>query len=165
MVGGFVAALVLLIVAVSVTILAGDGSSQHSDAASDPSDLASEPGRCEDMDRGNDISKQVRLTTTDEWIEFELWSIEPFPARALFPVVRIGSRDFSLSLWGDDGLNTLIFFIPPEEFDLLTPEDQVWVYYGGAGGPPPLDSVPDDSDPWSFGSFNRGLLDCQVLGN
>ncbi len=154
LVGGLVAALVLLIVAVLVATLAGGSSTG-------PSDIASEPGRCEDRDRDSDISKQVRLTTTEEWIEFELWSIEPFPARALFPVVRIGSRDFSRSLYGDDGrLNTLIFFIPVEEFRLLTADDQVWVYYGGIGGPPTVDVVADESSPWSFGSFNKGLLDC-----
>ncbi len=48
---------------------------------------------------------------------------------------------------------------------MLGPDDLVWVYYGGAGGPPPLDFVPAWSDPWSFGSFNKGLLDYATGGD
>jgi len=154
MAGGLLAAAVLIGTAALVAFLAGDSSSGPSDAASNASP-------CEAAGRDDDSNRQVRLTATDEWIEFEFWSSEPFPVRALFPVVRIGTRDFSRSRYGDDGrLNTLIFFIPREEFDLLNPDDLVWVYYGGAGSPPPSDFVPDVSDPWSFGSFNKRLLDC-----
>lgn len=154
LVGGVVAT---LLVAVGIAAVAGILASRSgSDASSD----AAEPGRCEDPDRARTISRQVRLTTAEEWIEFELWSVEPFPARALYPVVRIGIHDFSRSRYGDDGrLNTLVFLIPVEEFELLSADDRVWVYYGGAGAPP-LDFVPDDTSPWSFGRFRKDLLDC-----
>lgn len=152
MTGGILAA--VLLVGIAALVVGGNGSSN-------PTDAASEARSCEAIRQGDDINQQVRLATADAGIEFELWSSEPFPVRALFPVVRIGSRDFSRSRPGDDGrLNTLVFDIPHEEFDLLRSGDLVWVYYGGAGGPPPLDSVPDISDPWNFGSFNKELLDC-----
>ena len=152
-VGAFAAVLAVGIAALVAIHVAGN--------SVDPGGSPSEAGPCEATDRDDDFNRQVGLTAIGEWIEFELWSSEPFPTRALFPVVRIGLRDFSRSSYGPDGsLNTLIFFIPREEFDLLSPDDPVWVYYGGAGRPPHLDYLPDAANPWSFGSFRKGLVDC-----
>lgn len=133
----------LLVIAVAIAIRSGDA---------DP---------CPVSTADDALNRQVRLTTTDDAIEFELWSIEPFPTRALFSVVRIGDRDFSSSRYPEDGrLNSLIFMIPHEDFDLLSSEDLVAVYYGGAGSPPTGPVVPDPTNPWNFGGFKKGLLDC-----
>lgn len=152
-IGGPLSALFVGIVGVVVLLATGGNS--------DPTDAASDAGRCPDTWSDDDVNRQVRLTTTDEWIEFELWSTKPFPTTALFPVVRIGTEDFSLSSYVDDGrLDTLIFYIPRDEFARLKSGDAVWVYYGGAGAPPPMNAVPDPSDAWSYGGFDTGLLDC-----
>ncbi len=80
-------------------------------------------------------------------------------------MLRIGEREFSSSRYPPDGrLDTLIFSIPHGEFDLLRQGDAVWVYYGGAGSPPPAEFVPASSDPWSFGGFEKRLIDCPAQG-
>ncbi len=156
--GRLLASVLAVGIAASVVFVAGDRDSESIDAVT-------EPGRCGAAIGDDDINRQVRLTSTADGVEFELWSSEPFPVRALFPVVRIGSRDFSQGRHGDDGqLNTLIVVIPHEQFDLLSSDDLVWVYYGGAGTPPPLDFVPDGSQAWSFGGFDKDLLDCTTNG-
>ena len=117
--------------------------------------------RCEPMPLDDGLNRQVRLTRAGDWIEFAVWSREPFPMRALFPVMRIGDHEFSRSSYADaDGLNTLVFFIPQEDFESLESGDPVSVYYGVADAQ--LRSDLESSNPWSFGPFNKDLLDCEA---
>jgi len=85
--------------------------------------------RCAKVD-SDAVNVQQRLTSTNEGIEFELWSSVPFPVRALPPILRIGDRDFLSSRHPDDGrLDTLIFLIGVEDFESLTASDPVAIYH------------------------------------
>ena len=108
-------------------------------------------------------NRQQRLTTTEHGVEIELWSAEPFPVRALPPMLRIGSEVFSRSRYPDNGrLDTLLFLIPANRFETLTSDDSVVLYYGD---PPAEDAAGVGTDGWSvwtFGNLRKGLLDCPV---
>ena len=108
------------------------------------------------------VNVQQRIATTDDGVEFEVRSAEPFPVRALFPILRIGDHEFSRSRYPDDGsLNTLIFPIPAEEFAELRDGDLVVVHHGLLE--PAFDVgeiVTDGWNVWTFGKLNLDLLDC-----
>jgi hypothetical protein len=82
-------------------------------------------------------------------IEIEIHSVQPFPVRAIPPVLRIGAREFHFSRSPDDGdLHTLIFLLSPAEFAQLSSGEDVSVHYG------PPDALPGRA----LGRLDKGLL-------
>lgn len=105
------------------------------------------------------VNVQQRLTSTNEGIEFELWSSMPFPVRALPPILRIGDRRSSRH--PDDGrLDTLILLIDLEDFESLTASDPVAIYHSAPPAPDRDVVATDGADVWTFGALRTDLLDC-----
>lgn len=80
-------------------------------------------------------------------------------------VLHIGKKDFSLSKQNNrDGKGSITFYIPTEEFNVLTEGDYVWMSYGNK-----FKKAPDPSvDPatfckknpkkcWALGKFSKQL--------
>ena len=102
------------------------------------------PWREED---GNDV-RDIRRR--DGRIEIELFSNRPFPARALFPILCIGSTEFTQSGYGENGsLNALDFTITEEEF-AATSSGAASVYYS---------CREEERDRWLFLDYEKSLIE------
>jgi hypothetical protein len=98
-----------------------------------------------------DVNTIKSIRTTPSRVEIELYSSRPFPVRALPPVLRMGSKEFTLSRNPEDGsLNTLIFTLTPDEFAQIQAGDQVTVHYGSGELP---------GQQWDFSVLDNDLLD------
>jgi hypothetical protein len=87
------------------------------------------------------------IRAADTRIEIEVWSPDPFPVRALSPVLRIGQREFTLSRHPDGGdLHTLIFILTVEEFGRVSSGEDVTVHYGSPG------------HAWAFGRLDKSRV-------
>jgi hypothetical protein len=77
----------------------------------------------------------TRVERVADGVEIEVASSEPFPVRAMPPLVRVGDQVFGRSRSPADGsLNALIFMLSDEEFGQTSTGDPVSVGY--AGDPP-----------------------------
>ena len=84
-------------------------------------------------------------------IEIEVRSERAFPVRNELTVLRIGSREFTLSRYPESGdTHVLIFTLTVDEFAATSAGDPVVVQYG---------DVPQSSDRWNFGSLDKTLVD------
>lgn len=122
---------------------------------------------CNDAAAAEDTLNILRsVTTTEDGVEIELWSREPFPVRALVAVLRIGDVDLAISRYPDSGsLNTLIFRASVDEFEQMAEGDETIIYYGSPDLRPAQDVgsdelVTDGANFWSFGPFPKERLDC-----
>ncbi len=78
-----------------------------------------------------DRHEVVRIERVGDDVEIEVFSTRPFPARALFPILCIGTRSTFRSRGGPNGgPNTLIFTFPREAFDAIEGAQLVTVQHG-----------------------------------
>jgi hypothetical protein len=83
------------------------------------------------LSRAEEDTRVAEIRALDSAVEITVTSSEPFPVRALPPVLMIGDARFARSRHPDDGsLGTLIFVIPIEDFALLNDGDPIRVGYG-----------------------------------
>jgi hypothetical protein len=107
---------------------------------------------------GSEANEVVSIRTVNSGVEIELFSTEPFPARALFPILCAGAHEFWTSRSGADGsLNTLIFSLTAEEFAATRTGDRLSVQYGYCE--PDYDQRTLYWDLWVFGVLDKSLLD------
>jgi hypothetical protein len=78
-----------------------------------------------------DTHEIVRVEAVGAQVEIELFSTRPFPVRALFPILCVGTQAFPRSRLADGGsLNTLIFTLTREEFDSIEDTSLATVQHG-----------------------------------
>jgi hypothetical protein len=76
------------------------------------------------------VNKITRVERVDDGVEIEVTSSEPFPVRAMPPLLHVGELVFGRSRSPGDGrLNTLIFMLSDEEFAQTSVGDPVGVGY------------------------------------
>ncbi len=80
-------------------------------------------------------------------VEIQLFSDTEFPVREEVMVLQIGTRQFFLSSYPNDDLNTVVFTLTEEEFAAVSDGDPVIVQYGLA----PSDEV------WQFGNLDKTI--------
>lgn len=123
-------------------------------------------GRGGGKSRPQNGNSQQRIETVGDRVEFEVKSDVEFPTRALIAVLRIGEHEFSLSRYPSDGRqDTLIFEIPKADFDKLSANDEVTVFY--ALSPPQVTASgerikarPESRQGgWAFGKLKKEMLD------
>ncbi|MEM9554255.1 MAG: hypothetical protein AAGC60_08345 [Acidobacteriota bacterium] len=106
-----------------------------------------------------------RLAQSGEWVEIQVTSDdEPFPVRALPPVLTIGDTTFTRSLNPADGrLETLIFLAPAKSFAALETGASMRVFYAlstdaDARGVARRAVAAGDADVWDLGAFDASRL-------
>jgi hypothetical protein len=100
-----------------------------------------------------DVNHVDSIQAVGSNVEITLSSSRKFPARAMRPVLAIGSQRFELSRYPDDGqMGTLIFILTASEFQALTDGSAMSVDYGDGAEPG------SPWGPWSFGALDKSLL-------
>ena len=98
-----------------------------------------------------DVNVITRIERVSSGAEIEVSSSRPFPVRALWPELRIGTGAFLKSRSAEDGsLNTLIFMLTAEEFAQTSMGDPVSVVYGQG-------VLPEER--WDFGLLDKSMLE------
>jgi hypothetical protein len=107
---------------------------------------------------GDDGVTEIRAL--DSAVEITVTSSEPFPVRALPPVLMIGDARFARSRYPDDGsLDTLVFVIPIDDFALLNDGDPIRVGYGLS--PAAEAKGPTAGQAWDLGRLDKSRLQPQ----
>jgi hypothetical protein len=82
-------------------------------------------------------------------VEIELTSSREFLPKGEMLVLKVGSQEFSLSRYGEDGsTNRLVFTLTTEQWSLLSTGDPVVVQYGAGAG----------ADSRNFGHIDKNML-------
>lgn len=88
-------------------------------------------------------------------VEIIVWVSNGFPVRNEIAVLRIGSKEFTLSRYPESGdTHTLIFTLTPEQFAQTATGDLVSVYYGRGG---------ESNERWDLGTLDKSSLNSQTL--
>ena len=82
-------------------------------------------------------------------IEIQLFSDDEFPVRGEIMVLQIGARQFFLSGYPNGDLNTVVFTLTEEEFDMVSCGEPVIVQYG----------IAPSHEVWQFGKLDKAILD------
>jgi hypothetical protein len=86
----------------------------------------------------------------NDQVEIEISSPDGFPVMNSLPVLRVGSREFLLSRYPDNGAtDTLIFTLTGAEFAQLVTGEEISLQYGEGNEP---------SRMWNLGSLSKNLL-------
>lgn len=126
---------------------------------------SSDAGQAGESSDTQPTNLQVSISRHADYFEIKLRSTREFPVRALPPILQIGDRFCRYSRYPDDGgLNTLIFQVPVEEFDLLKSGASMTVFYSS---PDPesmteaarriAESTAPQRGVWTFGTFRKDL--------
>ncbi len=117
---------------------------------------ASQPTAIPSRDRERNIIRRIRTVQSTSVlgnrpaVEIEVFSPRVFPVRNEIVILRIGTREFFLSRYGDEGdTHVLIFTLTREEFLQMSSGEPVVVQYGHG-------EVPER---WDFGRLDKTLLD------
>jgi hypothetical protein len=109
--------------------------------------------------RAEPVNAVAGIRAVGSTVEIAVTSSEPFPVRALPPVLRIGEARFSRSRHPSDGSpHTLIFLVPIQEFELLNDGDPIRVGYGLAPGAPGT-ARSGAGQEWDLGRLDKQSLE------
>jgi len=94
-------------------------------------------------------TRSSQLTPNQSGVEIELTSNREFLPQGEMLVLKVGSQEFSLSRYGDDGsTKRLIFTLTTEQWTLINTGDPVVVQFGSGAG----------ADSRNFGHIDKGML-------
>jgi hypothetical protein len=102
--------------------------------------------------RGEGEAAVAALRLAGATVEIEVAGSQPFPVRALPPVLAIGESRFARSRPPEDGsLATLVFLVPLEDFAELADGDPMRLGYGLSAGAP----GPAAEPVWDLGPLDK----------
>src|SRR5262245_18122273 len=94
-------------------------------------------------------TRSSQLTPNQSGVEIELTSNREFLPQGEMLVLKVGSQEFSLSRYGDDGsTKRLIFTLTTEQWTLINTGDPVVVQFGSGAG----------ADSRNFGHIDKNML-------
>ena len=94
-------------------------------------------------------TRSSSLVGNQPGVEISLTSNRPFLPAGEMLVLRIGSQQFDVSLYSDDGLtNQITFVLTASEFSSLKQGDQITVQYGTG----------ENGKTWRFGGIDKNML-------
>jgi hypothetical protein len=94
-------------------------------------------------------TRSSRALANQAGVEIELTSNREFLPKGEMLTLKVGSQEFSLSRFGEDGsTNRVIFTLTAEQWSLLSNGDPVVVQYGAGAG----------ADSRNFGHIDKNML-------
>ena len=94
-------------------------------------------------------TRSSQLIPTQSGVEIELTSNREFLPQGELLVLKVGSQEFSLSRYGEDGsTNRVIFTLTTEQWSQINTGDPVVIQYGSGAG----------ADSRNFGHIDKNML-------
>jgi hypothetical protein len=94
-------------------------------------------------------TRSSQLIPNQSGVEIELSSNREFLPKGEMLVLKVGSQEFGLSRYGDDGsTNRVIFTLTTEQWSLINNGDPVVIKYGASAG----------ADSRNFGHIDKNML-------
>ncbi len=94
-------------------------------------------------------TRSSRALANQSGVEIELTSSREFLPKGEMLTLKVGSQEFNLSRYGEDGsTNRVIFTLTTEQWSLINTGDPVVVQYGAGAG----------ADPRNFGHIDKNML-------